>query len=168
MAVRRRFTGRRTAKKPVSWTRRLFNAVAVTDTPVIVDDIVTPGNWVLGNMNERALIKRLRGALIVSAPPTADARLSFWIAIYVTDIDTTSVPPDTTAILSEDLLYMDMGVFSEQAALAVESRDTIRFDIDVKSMRKIQSDQVIRLVMVGSTAASLTVSGFMSSLLSRA
>ena len=115
MPARRNLGGVRRSrgpKRPVSWTRRLFNNVQVDDTPVIVTDIVTPGNWVLGNMNERATVRRVVGHLVATATTTGASREALWGAIYVTDIDIVlGVPPDDTLILSEDLLWMDVMQF---------------------------------------------------------
>ena len=167
MVARRAPARRRGPKVPVSWTRRLFNNVQVDDTPVIVTDIVTPGNWVLGNMNERATVKRIVGHLVATATTTGASREAMWGAIYLTDIDSAAVAPDDTAILSEDLLWMDVMQFGVQGIGEVGAREAQHWHLNIRAMRKMHSDQVLRHVMVTTIGVAITVSGFVSSLVSR-
>ena len=164
---RRRSRGRGgpTVKRPVGWVRTLFINQSADAAPVISEGLVVVGDWGIGTLNERATLTRIVGLLMFHAPPGIAADVTLFMAIYLTDVDTVDVAPDTSAILAEDLLWMDAVTFPD--AGTVNARNAERLRIDVKAQRVMQSDQTIRMVFVTDVGQFVSWNGFLSCLVKR-
>ncbi len=158
---------RSSVKRQSGWIRVLFDEIVVDDSPIVGNNLIQGSDWAVGTMAERATMTRLFGRLDVSPGIEDTGSVLFW-AVYRSDQDAGFVDPSTTAILDEDLLALGAIAWPGRAATAVEAQLTKRMDFDVKAMRRLTSDEVVKHVMIGSQAGrGWSVSGFTSALLSR-
>ncbi len=155
-----------TIKRQVAWVRTLFKGVSFDDDPVVETDLVAGVDWTIGSLNEKATLRRIRAKLGIR-PPTVDFASVVFMAIYRTDVDNIPVDPDLAAILAEDLLFMESMVWPGAVATHVEAPAPQYFDVDVKAMRRIGTDEVIRMGIISSTAGTFSIDGYTSLLISR-
>ncbi len=168
MAKGRGFRSRKGLKRQTGWVRTIFANQQVDDTPLIVSNLVEGVDWSTTLMNERATVMRLRGQLTVRAPSSTNVGGALFLVVYLTDQDTASIAPDGVGILDEDLLYMRAVSFGSREIGSVEARPSELIEVDVKAMRRITTDQHLRMVMIVDVASlNVRVDGYMSALVSR-
>jgi len=172
VAKRRRATRKSGANHEQNWTGLIQEDVSVDDTPVIEAILVTGSDWTASTGLSRATLLRIRGWLkLIVASPLETTVASFYSVVYVTDVDApvltvgTNGPADA-AVGLEDLIWT--GGTPLPASNAGNVSVTPVYDlgpIDIKSMRKLTSDQQVRLAMVvGSSNVVVSVSAFIRSL----
>ncbi len=155
--------------KNQGWGAVVFGGV-VDDDPVVEVAAVEPGDWSVTGTTERGVVLRIRGSISAARSAVGTAALStLFLAIYLTDADA-AVPaaaagPDTATFYLEDVLWTASHIFGATGA-NVESTSW-DVDFDVKSMRKITSDQDIRLAMITTSGISVDVHGLLRALIRR-
>ena len=150
--------------RQVAWIRRQFVNTVVTNT-VIAEDFVAPSDWKRGTLNESSTVTRIRGQIHVVPAIAADTRQVLFAAMYRTDIDTAAIDPDASGILQEDLVWMDALSWGDKDATSLERGIELMWDINVRAMRKLHTDQVMRFVLKTTGGGTLTFAGFLSTLL---
>ena len=162
--VRRGFSRSRGPKNQI-WTVLVIEDVAVSNTAVD-QIIVASADWSRGGSFEKATILRTRGWLSVASDPTQTVRSGFFAAVYHVDEDNVAVAADAAALYSdEDVLWTGGFMIPAGNAGAVEIPPVFVFDIDVKSMRKTNNGQELRLALVAGTSGLTTrVSGVLRAL----
>ncbi len=165
MARRRRgFSARRGPKNQI-WTVIVIEDVAVANTAVD-SIIVASSDWSRGGSFEKATVLRTRRWLSISTSPTQTVKAGFFAAIYAVDEDNTAVAAHLPALYSdEDVLWTGGFMIPAGNATAVERPAAFNFDIDVKSMRKINNGQELRLAtVVGASGLTTRMSGVIRAL----
>jgi len=113
---------------------------------------------------QRYTLLRIRGWLAVSKAIGATADAGFMM-IYVTDADSATDDPSVAATYTdEDILWTGGYEFSPFVVGALEPSQNVRIDIDVKSMRKIDTSRDVRFAFTQNLNGSTTVSGVLRAL----
>ncbi len=165
MASRRRSRTATRRRKNQSWVSTIVEAASFDDSPVIEATLLSGANWSLEQGLDRATLKTIRGWLSISYDATqAVANRAFYM-IYMTDVDTpilaagTNGPADALAYI-EDVLWTGGWQCPIGKAASVESNVSLNYELNVKAMRKMTSDQVIRVAFAaGTTGSQFVASG---------
>ena len=159
-----RARGKSSGPKNQLWTAVLFNGAPVSDSPAIEGGIVEPADWSSAAGFEKATLLRIRGWLsIVPVASSASAGTCF-IAIYKVDADDPVRAFDNVVeYVDEDVIWT--GGVSWTAATATPDLVPKTLVVDVKSMRKIDVAQEIRVSFVcGAVNDDCLVSGVLRAL----
>ena len=150
--------------KNQSWISLVFDGVVVDDAPVMQFDLVEGPDWNQGTGLERATLMRIRGWLVLLPPAGVPSTIFATVSTQDEDIGVGgSDPTDPNSYRDEDIFWtFGRGV----AATVANDLYVVPVDFDVKSMRKINSGQDVRLTMVtnGPVAAGWTLNGVIRSL----
>ncbi len=162
MALFSRRRGASRGPKNNVWTVILFDELTVDDTPAVEGVIVAVTDWSGATGNEKATLLRIRGYLTVALLGAASTNKPVFMAIYISDKDTGVLSPTgVAAYTDEDILWT--GGVSLPAVISGEGH-TQHIEIDVKSMRRINSSQEVRITMQGAAAGTVSVSGVLRGL----
>ena len=127
------------------WTAILMDELAVDNTPAVDAVIVDKSDWSGASGNEKATLLRIRGYVNVSKATGGATHM--YMAIYVADKDTGVLSVSgVAAYVDEDILWTHGVNLPSSTAGTVMP---VYVDIDVKSMRRINSSQEVRLTMQG-------------------
>ena len=119
---------------------------SVVTEAVIVDSAEWQG---AGTSFQRATLLRIRGWLSVCHDAQDASAGSFFAAIYVVDAGVLPISPLNAALYTdEDVIWTGGWQSATFGAGAVETRIPHVFDVDVKSMRKIETSREVRLTIV--------------------
>ena len=162
----RRFARRGTKTKHNNvWTAVVIEDVLVTTTTLLAS-IVTPDEWQASSSGfKHGTLLRIRGWLSLARNEAVDASGTTFMAIYVEDQETAQSDPSlVTTYNEEDVLWSAGVILAAKAAASVEQAPSHQFIVDVKAMRRIDSGQAVKLVLVSSTVNLLRVSGVLRGL----
>jgi len=168
MSRRRTSRATRKGQNNQTWGAVVFEQT-VDDAPAIEVEIMTGADWSVGSGLERATLLRVRGWLsAVPSSPVATADGGLYLQVYLTDVDSPlGQPPDTALAYVEDSLWTGGTMFGPGHANAVEGLRAYQFSFDVKAMRRVTSDQSLRLIMVTTSARFMVVGGLARALVRR-
>ena len=157
MAARRRTSTKR--RRNQTWVSTIVEAASFDDSPVIEATILSGANWSLEQGLDRATLISIRGWLSVSYLSTQVVANRAFYMLYMTDVDTpilaagTNGPADALAYI-EDVIWTGGWQVPIGNASAVEQLQSINYELDIGSMRRMTSDQVIRIAFAAGTAGS--------------
>ena len=164
--ARNRGQTRRAVKRAQNqvWITTVFDGILVDDAPVIQADVVSGGDWNPTTGIKTATLMRLRGWLVFLPPAAVPSTLFGTVSVQDEDLGVGgSDPTDPLSYRDEDIFW----TFGRGVAATVANDLYIPpLDVDVKSMRKINSGQDVRLTFVtnGPAAAAWTVNGIVRAL----
>ena len=163
MSRMRRGSSIRASRGPKNNVWTVVQAEAQVQTNTTVEAvIVAPTDWsgVAGLGLERATLLRVRGWLS-AAPAVEDVSTGgIFFVIYVVDEDAALVNPlDVSTYVNEDVLWTGGAQFAGQGALAIETRPSVEWEVDIKAMRKLTSGQEVRLAAQVITGLNVRWSG---------
>ncbi len=158
------------------WIVDVLDAVNVDDTPVVEEVLLTGSDWTQLDGTERGLLVTIRGWLRAYAIGQETIRAALGCLIYVTDTDApvlavgSNGPWDPSAYL-EDILWTGGGLSGGAQATTLEAPRPFTIgetSIHVKAMRRIKTDQQVRIAMVMNTAGNaVSVNGVLRTLVRR-
>jgi len=161
---RRRGGGGRASRrrKNQTWVSTIVEAASFDNDPVIEATILNGANWSLEQGLDRATLMTIRGWLSVSYDPTQTVANRAFYMIYMTDVDTpilaagTNGPADALAYI-EDVIWTGGWQVPIGKAASVEQSTSINYEFNIKAMRRMTSDQVLRVAFAAGTAGSFFI-----------
>ena len=173
MAGRRgRSRGSRSTRGPKNqtWTVVAASNQTFDNTPTVEELIVIGSDWTANaSGTERGTLLRMRGWLSVAMPSQTTAQQSVFAAIYIaaSDSPVAATPPDDSGFYDLDVLWTG-GVFLPGGeATSVEPPRPHSWEIDVKAMRRLTSEQEVRLALIGTGTAVVSYSTIIRALMRR-
>ena len=163
--ARARGVRRKSGPKNNVWSVVVMNQVAVSTT-VIEFPIVESADWQGGIQGfQHGTLLRIRGWMSTAQVNTTAASVAVFAAVYVVDEDeATNDPSALVTYTDEDVLWTGGIQFTGGTTTAPGHSQL--WDVDVKTMRKINSGQDVRMTIVA-TGASILVSGILRGLVRR-
>ncbi len=154
MARRRERVSRATrSNHEQNWVGIIQEDATVDDTPVVEVSLLRGADWSQNPGLARATLLRLRGWLSVNTSLVEPTEGTFFAGIYLTDVDAPVLTvgtndPASSGFFLEDILWTGGTRLPASSASNVSVVPEHHWDLDLKSMRKITSDQELRLAMV--------------------
>ena len=153
-----------------TWTIAVGSDQTADGTPTVEIAILDGADWETNSGGlEHGTLLRIRGWLSVSKVAVSAAATTVFFGIYVTDVDApvNAFPPDVASFYLEDVLWTWGTRFEAGNASAIEVPVAYNRDVDVKAMRRITSDQTVRLAVITSIDSGITFSTVLRSLVRR-
>jgi len=141
------------------WVSTIFEAVSFDDSPVIDTNILTGSQWQSEVGLTRATVMSIRGWLSLSYDSTQAVANRAYMLFYLTDTDTpillagTNGPADALGYI-EDVMWTGGWQVPIGKAGSIEQSTGKEFELQIKTMRRVTSDQVIRLALAAGTGGS--------------
>lgn len=158
----------RRGPKNQTWGAVSFGGI-VDDSPAVEFVLMTGADWSVTGGLERGTLLRTRGWLAATRNSTGAAAVqALYAQIFLTDVDAPiGQPPDTPIAYLEDTLWTGGTNFAPYSALIDANSQTMNFEFDVKVMRKITSDQELRLILVCTVPGFVRIDGLARALVRR-
>ena len=157
--ARRTRTSSRRGPKNQIWVSTVFEAQSFDDTPVVETSVLSGSQWQSEVGLTRATVISIRGWLSLSYDSTQTVANRAFMLFYLTDIDApimlagTNGPADALGYI-EDVMWTGGWQVPIGKAGSVEQSTGKEFSLDIKTMRKVTSDQQIRLALAAGTGGS--------------
>jgi len=164
--ARRRAAGRRSSgPKNNLWVALVVEQDPVSTTP-IESNLVQKSDWAIGASFERATILRVRGWISCSVDGTIATDVTLFGMIYLVDEDAgvqdASIP---ATYADEDILWTGGHYFGPGDTASIERAPSFDWDVDIKSMRKMNTGSQLRLSFVSDVAITVVTSFTLRTLL---
>lgn len=152
--MRRRRTRASAQKRETIWTALSVDNQAIL-TAVSAGNIVEAADWSgVGGFAKGATLKRIRGCYSIGWSHSASINSMIDVAIFKLAVgETTPDPDDVGTMVLEDVLWHRRHVVSGAVLTSVAaSFDTNIYDIDVKSQRRLTTNDRIAFAFMCSSA----------------
>ncbi len=166
--ARRRFRGVSRRNKDQIWSVSLFNdAVVGPGVTSNVASLVAKTDWEASSVSaQRATLLRIRGWFSMRQETTVGVGSSGAVYYYISLVDedaTVALGDNPNTYADEDILWTG-GAFLPSLGDA-SARSYIKdWILDVKSMRKMRTGQVVDMAVTNTTANNIRLSGLIRSL----
>ncbi len=151
------------------WAVTLVNEQLITTGFTNIIDIVTASDWT--QFGERATILTVRGWLSCCANNDAGAKnegqVNWYIGVMDTGITGGAVPGPFVAstYVASNILSTGGHLYENQAANNVGPRNTVDWDIHLKTMRTVRANESLRLIAENGTGDDIRFGGIFRALL---